>query len=176
MTMIKKNLNLVYLIISIFFLFFTPIGNAQTISSSSQKNQELISSDDFDNEIVPNINIVSPLDDSQLLSQVEDNSNSSVLINPRFSGQFTTGEGVGYESSFGSISGFIPLIQVGGNNLFYVNTNLNIDTEDANLGGNVIFGYREYNPDLDIVFGGYIGTDIRETNNDNTFNQIGIGF
>ncbi|NJN71306.1 MAG: hypothetical protein HC799_00025 [Limnothrix sp. RL_2_0] len=114
--------------------------------------------------------------ESILLTQVPEEKAILRTVKNRFGGQFTTGAGVGYESSFGSISGFIPLLQMPGQELFYFDGRLNFDTEDANPSGSALVGYRQYSPELNVVFGGYIGTDLRETDRKNTFSQIGVGF
>ncbi len=126
--------------------------------------------------IVPTVNINQSYQEPSLAQTADLDTPSNLIILPRYSGTFTTGDGVGYESSFGSISVFIPVTQEAEHNLLFFDGRLNIDTEDANLGGNIILGYREYNPNANIVFGYYLGTDIQETINNSTFNQIGLGF
>lgn len=111
----------------------------------------------------------------KLLSQVEEMP-APMVVKSLFGGQFTTGAGVGYESSFGSVFGFIPFAQTPGESLYYFNGRANVDTEDGNFGGNALLGYRQYAPQLDTVFGGYIGLDIQNTSHEHTFNQIGVGF
>ncbi len=95
-------------------------------------------------------------------------------IAPRVMGQFTTGPGLGYESSFGSLYALFPLFQLPGQSLGFTEARLNFTTEDANFGGNIIFGYRQYWPDQDIVYGAYAGYDIRDTG-PSTFSQLGGG-
>ncbi|WP_041763062.1 inverse autotransporter beta-barrel domain-containing protein [[Leptolyngbya] sp. PCC 7376] len=109
------------------------------------------------------------------IAQVEDVTETTV-VKSNLGASFTTGEGVGYSSSFGSINGFVPLSQEPGSRLWYLYGRANLDTEDSEFSSNTVLGYREYSPALDIVFGGYVGLDIRNTTNDNTFNQIGLGF
>jgi len=95
-------------------------------------------------------------------------------ISPRFGGKFTSGPGTGYESSFGSVSGFVPITQTAGKNLLFTEGKLNISTENGNLGGNLRLGYRTVLPESNLVLGGYLGYDIRDTGN-TTFHQLGAG-
>ncbi|MBW4576311.1 MAG: right-handed parallel beta-helix repeat-containing protein [Aphanothece sp. CMT-3BRIN-NPC111] len=95
-------------------------------------------------------------------------------VTPRIGAEFTTGPGVGYESSFGSIEGFVPLLQTPGQNLTYFQGRLLISTDDAQLGGNALVGHRIYNPTNNRILGGYLAYDIRDTGN-STFNQLGAG-
>jgi len=99
---------------------------------------------------------------------------TSLFVTPRFGGQFTTGPGTGYSSSFGSIYTFIPLTQTPGTDLTFAEGRLNIDTDGGRLGGNLVFGYRNYQPATDLVLGGYLAYDIRGTES-TTFHQIGAG-
>ena len=95
-------------------------------------------------------------------------------ITPRVGATFTTGPGVGYESSYGSGFGFVPLNQVPGQSILFSEGQLLLDPENVNLGGNFRIGYRRYLTESDLVLGGYIGYDIRNTGN-STFNQLGGG-
>jgi len=87
--------------------------------------------------------------------------------------------GAGYNSSaaghdgFGRFEGFVPLLQNPGKDLLFLEGRLLLDN-GANLGGNVLVGYRTFNPELNRTFGGYLGYDNRDTG-DSTFNQIGLG-
>ena len=87
--------------------------------------------------------------------------------------------GVGYNSSaaghdgFGRFEGFVPLFQHPGSDLLFLEGRLLLDN-DAQLGGNILLGYRAFNPELNRSFGGYIGYDKRDTG-DSTFHQIGLG-
>jgi trimeric autotransporter adhesin len=87
---------------------------------------------------------------------------------------------VGYSSSgggydgFGSFEGFIPLQQTPGQDLFYLIGRLLLDN-DANLGSNLLLGYRVYNPGTNRIHGAYLGYDTRDTGN-NLFSQLGLGF
>jgi len=101
--------------------------------------------------------------------------NPRIRVLPRFGGNFTTGPGVGYSSSFGSIEGFVPLSQTPGSNLTFLEGRLLLSTEDSNLGGNLVLGHRVYNAEANRVLGGYIGFDNRSTGN-SSFNQVGVGF
>jgi len=101
--------------------------------------------------------------------------NPPIRVLPRFGGNFTTGPGVGYSSSFGSIEGFVPLSQTLGSNLTFLEGRLLLSTEDSNLGCNLVLGHRVYNAEANRVLGGYIAFDNRSTGN-SSFNQIGVGF
>jgi len=87
--------------------------------------------------------------------------------------------GAGYNSSaaghdgFGRFEGFVPLFQNPGKDLFFLEGRLLLDN-GAHLGGNILLGYRAFNPELNRSFGGYVGYDNRDTG-DSTFNQIGVG-
>ncbi len=87
--------------------------------------------------------------------------------------------GAGYNSSaaghdgFGRFEGFVPLLQNPGSDLLFLEGRLLVDN-GAQLGGNILLGYRAFNPELNRSFGGYVGYDNRDTG-DSTFNQIGLG-
>jgi hypothetical protein len=109
-------------------------------------------------------------------SETSTDSPSTVTYRPlptQMGASFTTGPGVGYESSFGSIEGFVPLVQTPGKEIGYVQGRLNLDTA-ADLGGNLLFGYRAFNPTTSTILGGYLGFDIRSTGNQ-TVSQLGAG-
>ncbi len=50
----------------------------------------------------------------------------SLRVTPRIGAQFTTGPGVGYSSSFGTLEGFVPLAQNPGSNLTFLEGGLTI--------------------------------------------------
>ncbi len=103
-------------------------------------------------------------------------SSSTLTYRPlpaQIGASFTTGSGVGYESSFGSVEGFVPLVQTPGKEIGYVQGRLNLDT-DADPGGNLLLGYRAFNPTTQTLLGGYLGFDIRGTGNQ-TVSQLGAG-
>ncbi len=95
-------------------------------------------------------------------------------IQPRFMGQFTSGPGLGYESSFGSLYGLIPLFQVPGKSLGFAEARLNFATAESTLGGNFLLGYRQYSKPSNLVWGAYAGYDLRDTG-PSTFSQLGAG-
>ncbi|MBE9117282.1 right-handed parallel beta-helix repeat-containing protein, partial [Lusitaniella coriacea LEGE 07157] len=95
-------------------------------------------------------------------------------ITPRISAQFTTGPGTGYQSAFSSLQAFIPLSQTPGQNITFTQTHLNIATPSGQLGGNLLLGYRHHLPQPNLILGGYLSYDIRNTGN-NTFHQLGSG-
>ena len=99
---------------------------------------------------------------------------SPLRVMPRIGAQLTTGPGVGYESSFGGIEGFVPLQQTSGQNLTFLEGRLLLSTDDTRLGGNLIVGHRIYSPKNNRTLGGYVAYDIRDTG-DSVFNQVGAG-
>ncbi|MBD1804226.1 right-handed parallel beta-helix repeat-containing protein [Microcoleus sp. FACHB-SPT15] len=114
-------------------------------------------------------------DPEPVLPTSETAQNPPIKVLPRFGGNFTTGSGVGYSSSFGSLEGFVPLSQTPGSNLTFLEGRLLLSTEDFNLGGNLVLGHRVYNAEANRVLGGYIAFDNRSTGN-SSFNQVGVGF
>jgi len=96
---------------------------------------------------------------------------ADLTITPRLGIGHTTSGG-GFDG-FTRFEGFVPLLQKPGNNLTFLEGRLLLDN-DANLGGNILLGYRTYDPNSRRIWGGYIGYDNRNTGN-NTFNQIGLG-
>jgi hypothetical protein len=115
--------------------------------------------------------VTPPLDTAQT---TEPPTVAPFSVSPRIGGQLTTGPGVGYGSSFGSLYGFLPITQTPGSTLTFAETRLNISTEKGRLGGNLALGYRTSFLDANLVLGGYLAYDIRQTGN-STFNQIGAG-
>ena len=103
-----------------------------------------------------------------------DTPTPNLQVSPRVGGSFTTGPGVGYDSSFGGIEGFVPLSQSPGRNIAFLQGRALLTTENARLGGNVVVGYRGYNRKNNRILGGYLGYDIRNTGN-STFHQVGVG-
>jgi len=91
---------------------------------------------------------------------------------PRLGAGFTT-TGTGYES-FTRFEGFIPLLQISGSTLTFLEGRLLLDT-DARLGGNILLGHRFYSPNDKRIYGGYLSYDNRNTGN-SVFNQVGAGF
>ena len=87
---------------------------------------------------------------------------------------FNSGPGVGYESSFFGLDGFVPITQTPGKNLTYAQGRLLLDTNGGNPGGNVAVGYRDFDPSSGRILGGYVGVDVRDTGR-TTFSQLGAG-
>ncbi len=87
---------------------------------------------------------------------------------------FNSGPGVGYESSFFGLDGFVPLTQTPGKNLTYAQGRLLLDTNGGNPGGNFALGYRAFDPSSGRILGGYVGVDVRDTGR-TTFSQLGAG-
>lgn len=106
--------------------------------------------------------------------ETKSNDNSTVQVQPRLGAQFQTGPGVGYESSFGGVEGFVPLRQTPGQNLTFLEGRLLVSTDDGQLGGNLVVGHRLYNAKTNRTVGGYVAYDIRDTG-DSVFNQLGAG-
>lgn len=94
------------------------------------------------------------------------------VIPARAGAGYNTSSG-GYEG-FGSFQGFIPLYQTPGQDLVYLIGRLLLDN-DANLGGNLLLGYRVYNPGANRIYGAYLSYDNRDTGS-NVFSQLGLGF
>jgi hypothetical protein len=99
---------------------------------------------------------------------------SPLRITPRFGVQFTSGDGLGYESFFYGFEGFVPLGQTPGQNVTFLEGRLLISDDDGEPGGNIIIGRRFYSPNRNRVFGAYVGYDIRDTGQ-SVFNQLGAG-
>lgn len=95
------------------------------------------------------------------------------LIVPARAGAGYNTSGGGYEG-FGSFQGFIPLYQTPGQDLVYLLGRLLLDN-DANLSGNLLFGYRFYNSAANRIYGTYLSYDNRDTGS-NVFSQLGVGF
>jgi hypothetical protein len=96
---------------------------------------------------------------------------STFVITPRAGAGYSSSGG-GYDG-FGSFNGFFPLRQTPGKDLMFLQGAFLVDN-DGNPGGNVLLGYRRYDPTANRIFGGYLGYDNRNTGN-NIFSQIGIG-
>ncbi|MBF2027315.1 MAG: inverse autotransporter beta domain-containing protein [Oscillatoriales cyanobacterium C42_A2020_001] len=94
-------------------------------------------------------------------------------IPEQINGTFTSGSGSGYEPSFLGIDGFVPLAQTPGKDLAYLQGRLLLSTE-GKTGGNVVVGYRRFNPAQNSILGGYVGFDVRDTGRA-TFSQLGAG-
>jgi len=92
---------------------------------------------------------------------------------PRIGASFTT-TGAGYEEPFFSLEGFVPLQQTPGSNLTFLEGRALVLT-DSTFGTNLILGQRFYRPSQNIVLGGYLSYDVRDTGK-TTFHQIGAGF
>lgn len=108
-----------------------------------------------------------------MLAQTETPETATPLrITPRL-GIGHTSSGGGFDG-FTRLEGFVPLLQTPGETLTFLEGRLFLDNDDANLGGNLILGYRTYNANSHRIWGGYIGYDNRHTGH-NTFNQLGLG-
>ncbi|MBF2029975.1 MAG: right-handed parallel beta-helix repeat-containing protein [Oscillatoriales cyanobacterium C42_A2020_001] len=116
--------------------------------------------------------VQSPPNPEPVLSSPESTKASDLLIPARAGAGYSTSGG-GYDG-FGSFEGFIPLRQTPGKDLLYLVGRLLLDN-DANLGGNLLLGYRFYNPKANLIYGGYLGYDSRSTG-ESVFSQLGLGF
>jgi trimeric autotransporter adhesin len=87
--------------------------------------------------------------------------------------------GIGHTSSGGGFDGFtrfegfVPLHQVPGQDLLFLETKFLLDNE-ANAGGNLLLGYRALSPTGKHLWGGYLAFDHRDTGN-HSFSQLGLG-
>lgn len=109
-----------------------------------------------------------------MLAQTEAASETAdnLRIKPRL-GIGHTSSGGGFDG-FTRLEGFVPLLQTPGKNLTFLEGRLFLDNDDANLGGNLILGYRTYSANSHRIWGGYMSYDNRHTGH-NTFNQLGLG-
>lgn len=92
-------------------------------------------------------------------------------VPPRIGVGHTTA-GSGFDG-FTQLEGFIPLSQIPGKDLTFLEARLLIDN-GAHLGSNFLIGYRTYDSSLNRTFGGYVGFDSRVTEN-SPFFQLGMG-
>lgn len=101
-------------------------------------------------------------------------SSNTLRLRPQMGIDFRTGPDTGYESSFGGIYGFIPFSQAPLQSSFFGEGRLNLFTQ-SEIGGNLRVGYRQYLPGSNLVWGSYVGYDLRHTEFDETFHQLGMG-
>lgn len=83
-------------------------------------------------------------------------------------------EGAGYQHSFTSFNGFLPLLQDAGNSLTFLDARFLL-ANDAAVGANVGLGYRLFSETFNSVVGAYVFYDNRDTGN-RSFNQVSGGF
>lgn len=95
-------------------------------------------------------------------------------IPAQVNGAFTSGPGAGYESAFVGLDGFVPVWQSPGQEMAYIQGRLLLSTAGGNPGGNVLLGYRQFNPSNNSILGGYVSHDVRDSGRA-TFNQLGAG-
>lgn len=93
-------------------------------------------------------------------------------VYPRIGGAYQT-EGAGYEHSFSSIQGFVPILQVPGESVTFFDGSFLI-ANDQKVGFNAGAGHRFYLGDLDRTFGGYFYYDNRDTGLRN-YSQLSAG-
>ncbi|NEQ55086.1 MAG: hypothetical protein F6K11_34010 [Leptolyngbya sp. SIO3F4] len=106
--------------------------------------------------------------------QEEPKSSDTLRLNPQMGIDFRTGPDTGYESPFGGVYGFIPFSQVPLQSTFFGEGRLNLFTQ-SEIGGNLRIGYRQHLPGSNLVWGSYVGYDLRHTEFDETFHQLGMG-
>jgi len=111
---------------------------------------------------------------SLLAQEIDTETPPNLTLTPRFGGQFTTGPEAGYNSSYGSIYTWIPFAQTPGNSVAFAEGRFNIATEGGRLGGNLLLGYRNHIQASDLVWGAYLGYDIR-SDNSQTYHQLSTG-
>lgn len=83
-----------------------------------------------------------------------------------------TGPGVGYQTSFTTIRGFLPWQR--DQSVFFLDLSGFLNN-DVLTGGNLGGGWRYYDPSGDRLWGANLFIDLRETEN-HTFHQVGLGF
>ncbi|HEY9880705.1 MAG TPA: right-handed parallel beta-helix repeat-containing protein [Leptolyngbyaceae cyanobacterium] len=93
-------------------------------------------------------------------------------LQPQFSLNYQTlGDGL---KGVGQLEGLFPLFQSPGTDLWFLQGGAQLDTA-GQLGGNLLLGYRAFNPGNQRVLGGYLGLDAQGASQ-NTFYQLGAGF
>ncbi|MEM9976339.1 MAG: right-handed parallel beta-helix repeat-containing protein, partial [Cyanobacteria bacterium P01_D01_bin.2] len=80
-------------------------------------------------------------------------------------------EGAGFRG-FGSFGGFLPVLQIPGQNVTFIDGRVSVDNT-GNFGGGLQAGYRALLNDS-TIWGAYAGLDARSTG-EHTFTQVGIG-
>ncbi|MEM8611148.1 MAG: right-handed parallel beta-helix repeat-containing protein [Cyanobacteria bacterium P01_H01_bin.105] len=80
-------------------------------------------------------------------------------------------EGAGF-TGFSSVGGFLPLFQIPGKNVTFIDGRVSVDNT-GDFGGGLQAGYRALLNDS-TIWGAYAGLDARSTG-DHTFTQVGIG-
>lgn len=98
---------------------------------------------------------------------------TTLRVLPRIAGEFTT-EGAGYQHPFFSLEGFLPITQIPGNRLTFLEGQLRLLT-NSTMGGTILLGHRVYNATQNRILGGYLSYDTRDTGN-SLFHQLGAGF
>jgi trimeric autotransporter adhesin len=93
-------------------------------------------------------------------------------VTPQVGARFTT-QGAGTDAFVG-IEGFVPISQKPGQSLTYLEGRLQISTENAALGSNILVGHRFLSESKRHIVGGYLAYDRRNTG-DASFNQFGAG-
>ena len=107
--------------------------------------------------------------------KLEVNTSAEALrLRPTFRGNFDSESGG--IAAFGSVDAFFPVFQTPGQSTFYFYPKLRFDFDDSStVGGNLIFGYRNFSQERDRILGGYLALDVRDTG-ESVFPQVGFGF
>lgn len=98
---------------------------------------------------------------------------SPYAVQPWASVQTTTGPGIGYQTSYSSLQGFVPLVQ-GPGGLLFADLRGNLANSWL-LSSNAGLGYRYFNPTNSRIAGANLYYDFRDVGI-NQFNQTGFGF
>ncbi|MEM8639508.1 MAG: inverse autotransporter beta domain-containing protein [Cyanobacteria bacterium P01_G01_bin.54] len=96
-------------------------------------------------------------------------------LTTQWGARFETGAEVSDSSAFGELFTFVPFAQEPGESTFFFEGQARLFTHDAAYGGNVKVGYRRFEPDSNLVWGGYLGADFLRTEFRNSFGQLGLG-
>lgn len=105
-------------------------------------------------------------------AQAVETPTQAFFVKPKYGINFTTGPGSGYNSSFGSIYGWLPFAQNGTSQLFYTEAKANLNSDNGNWGGNLAVGYRNFAAKT--ILGGYFGYDVQGLEGW-TAHQLGAG-
>ncbi|MGB2925233.1 MAG: right-handed parallel beta-helix repeat-containing protein [Limnothrix sp.] len=106
------------------------------------------------------------------IAQAVETPTQTFFVKPKYGINFTTGPGSGYDSSFGSVYGWLPFAQNGTSQLFYTEAKANVNSDNGNWGGNLAVGYRNFTAET--IFGGYFGYDVQGLEGW-TAHQLGAG-
>ncbi|MGB5973342.1 MAG: right-handed parallel beta-helix repeat-containing protein, partial [Nodosilinea sp.] len=97
---------------------------------------------------------------------------ANLVVEPRFGVNYQTGAG-GFRD-FGSAEALIPLGQLPGQDLWFLQGQARLDTVGG-WGSTLLLGYRSLDAGQGRLVGGYLGIDVQEADR-GTFYQLGAGF